>query len=81
MLFENFSENVEICLFNPRLKVITSKQIVEEDPQIVISQDKKYIVEIEDEYDGEDGPSRKMQISTKISLMSELKYWVLFMLE
>ena len=62
MLFENFSDNVEICLFNPRLKMITSKQVVDEDPQIVISQDKKYVVEIEDNYDGEDSPKKEMQI-------------------
>lgn len=47
----------EIILFDTKLKAITYIQEVTIDPHIAISQDKKYFVEIEDEYDGGNDPN------------------------
>ena len=56
VIFELFTQDVQYCLFNSRLNGITSKQIWDEDPIVAVSQDKKYFIEIEAQYDGEDGP-------------------------
>jgi hypothetical protein len=63
VLFESFSDKVEICLFNPLLRRVTSKQEVINDPKFVVSSDRKYLVAIEDTYEGIDMKQQKMNIN------------------
>ena len=82
VLFESIKEQVDMCLFNTVTNKVTQKIAIINDPIRAVSEDNTYYVELHHTDDIHDkNPDSQMEVKVKICLISEMKYWSLFILE